>query len=509
MSNPLLQELEQNPEMLKAFLQDGQRRFGAQLKSQQVNAEVIARVKELRGKLLPQQQAFLKDPSRRKLAMCTRQAGKSYVARQALGEAALAYPGALIPYLGLTRDACKRIMWRELQEWCQLVGIFDQCHFNDQTLEATFPNGSIVFMMGVEKPKELIKLRGPKYPLVVLDESGTFGAHIEQGIDADISPALMRYKGTLMMIGTPGEIAAGIFYEASEGIRDGYSVHKWSFLDNVHLPAEERDLEAIKLKNNWTDATPRYRREYLGEWVPDAGLQVYAYNPELNHYVADGDGQFGLPSGHEWIFGLGIDIGSVDGTAIVIGAFSPTSPNMYLVMEKKIKKEKDGRHLSVSRIAQEIEPLYRKFKFHRPVADSGALAAMVIEELNQRWGFAINPAEKQFKNDFIEHLNSDLMLGRIKIPKESQLAGEMARLVWDDKVTITGKKREKPGLPNDICDAFLYMYRESKHWAGREVATIERPDGMNQQEFEYRRALDKRLEELENEKNDERFWAYS
>lgn len=489
-----------NPAHLKLLAEEAQRRFGTQLAQTNQDEEVLARVVAKRRELMPAQLNFIRDTSRFKAARCTRRAGKTFVCRQMIGEAAIAHAGEIIPYIALTRETARDLMFEPMKEWCRDVGI--DAHFNDQRLRITFPNGSRILMYGAEKPKEIEKLRGGRYPLAVIDESASFGAHIEGLVRAVLQPALKDLKGTMALVGTPGEVCDGLFYRVtSDANQQTWGVHSWSIADNIYIPEEERDLNVICAKEFGGDYThPTYRREYLGEWVPDSGTQVYQY--DATRCLWDGK----LPSGHDWIYGLGVDIGSVDGTAFTVVAFSPTSQNLHLIEEHKMKGER-GNHLSVSQIADKLTELYGRYTFHRPVCDMGALSAMIVTELNQRHGFALSAADKAHKNDFIEHLNSDLRLGRIKIDPRSELASEMARLVWDRRLTVTGKKKEKPGLPNDICDAFLYAYREAKHWAGKEVPLELMPEGMDPEEWKFRQEK-KRLIELKERQNEQDSWDY-
>lgn len=486
-----------NPTHLKLLAEDAQRRFGVQLAQESQDQETLTRVIAKRKELLPHQLAFIREKSRLKAACCTRRAGKTFVCRQIVGETALAYPGEIIPYIALTRETARDLMYLPLKEWCRDVGI--AANFNDQRLRINFPNGSRILMFGAEKPKEIEKLRGGRYPLAVIDESASFGAHIEGLVRAVLQPALRDLQGTMALVGTPGEVCDGLFFRVTTGESSHWAVHRWSITDNIHIPEPERSLERIcDMEFGGDPSHPTFRREYLGEWVPDAGTQIYQY--DAGRCAWDGT----LPPGHEWIYGLGVDIGSVDGTAFTVVAFSPTSTQLYLIEEYKIKGER-GNHLSVSQIADKLTELYSRYVFHRPVCDMGSLSAMIVTELNQRYGFALNAAEKNYKNDFIEHLNSDLRLGRIKIDPRSELASEMARLVWSGRISVTGKRKEKPGMPNDLCDAFLYAFREAKHWAGREIPVEQMPEGMDPIEWQFRQEKKKLIEERER-RNDQDSW---
>lgn len=488
-----------SPESLRLLAEENARRFGDSTKQQTEWAGIVERIKKLRTELLPPQIAVVKSKARRIAAFCTRQAGKSHVACQMMGEAAVKFPRTIVPYFALTKDQCHDIMWPKMKEWCERVGV--NAHFNENTMRITFPNETIIRMIGVEKPKELDKIRGITPPLAVIDESGTFGAHIEGLVKSGLSAAMMRHQGRTVLLGTPGEVADGWFYRVTTGIESGWDVHKWSFLDNVHLPAEERNLDKIVNEQFSGDrSNPGYRREYLGEWVADSGSLVYTFDSPLNEFEGP------LPTGHDWLYGLGVDLGSNDGTTFQVTAFSPSCETLYFVEEHKLYGTK-SKTLSISEVADELTKLYQKYTFHKPVADAGALGKMIVEELNQRHGFALTRAEKNAKNDFIEHFNSDLRRGRIKFRKGSMTSGEMSRLTWDDKLSVTGKRREKPGASNDLCDAALYAFREAKHWAGKTVAVTQKPDGLSQIEWEWRQRLDKKLEEEENYGQDAN-WAW-
>lgn len=465
------------------------------------DSSCIEAVLGLRMQLMEPQLAFIRDTSRFKAAKCTRRAGKTFVARQIMGEAAIAYPGETICYIALTKETAREIMFDPFMEWCRQARI--DAHFNRQQLRITFPNGSKILMHGAEKPKEIEKLRGARYCLAVIDESSLYGKHMEELVRAVITPALIDLKGAMVLLGTPGQLADGFFYRVTthDKREKHWSVHCWTLGTNVHLDEAERNVNHIcDTLFNGDRADPTFRREYLGEWIADVGMLVYAYNPSLNAW----DGE--LPQGHDWLYGLGVDIGSTDGTTYAVVAFSSTSENLYLIEERKIQGEK-GLHLSVSDIAVQLKDLYKKYTFCRVVADTGSLSAVIVTELNQRWGFNIASAEKQHKDAYIEIINSDFRLGRIKMRHDGPTAREMSQHIWDNRLTSTGKRREKPGRPNDHCDAFLYTYRDSKHWAGRDPVVALKPLDISMEEWHERLRREKYFKGREKEDQGSA-WAY-
>jgi hypothetical protein len=97
-------------------------------------------------------------------------------------------------------------------------------------------------------------------------------------------------------------------------------------------------------------------------------------------------------------------------------------------------------------------------------------AKMLLETINQRYGLAIQPAEKRSKTDYIDLLNGDFLTGRIKIIHGSELERELEGLQWDlsndAKIILarTNRLREDPSCPNHLCDALLYIWRFTYHF---------------------------------------------
>jgi hypothetical protein len=117
----------------------------------------------------PAQSAFIADQAKLKVVLCTRRSGKSYGAGLYLYQEAYETPGASCLYIALTRDSAKKIMWKDvLKPINRRLGL--GAHFNETELTATLPNGSVVYVLGVDSSEEeKQKLLGQKYKLVVID----------------------------------------------------------------------------------------------------------------------------------------------------------------------------------------------------------------------------------------------------------------------------------------------------------------------------------------------------
>ncbi len=442
-----------HPTELKALITELAKRTGVTSTpvAPTISSRRTDRKHKFKESLFAEQRAFVDDPAKRKAALCTRRAGKTTCDAFMLIEAALDYDDSLSVYVALTRENIKKLMWPELK---RMNARWDfGMDFNETSLTATFPNKSEIWLCGAQNADDVEKLRGPKYPLVVLDESASFGPHIESLVVEIINPALRDLNGTLALTGTPGRVPTGFFYEVTTGKRKNWSVHSWSLEQNTYLPPEARDLALIREEDGLSESDPRYRREYLGEWVSDATVLVYRFNAELNYGTPPQD----LDT--EWYYNLAVDLGYDDDTAFVVGAFSPRLMDFYIVYADK----RPG--MIVHDIAQEVRRLDDIYKFSRKVGDSGGLGKMILQEMNVRYGLSILPAEKKDKFDFIEHFNSDMLMGRIKVPEGCAIVQEWVTLPWDED-----RRHEDPGFPNHLADAALYAWRDSKHFAGKLAA---------------------------------------
>ncbi len=394
--------------------------------------------------LFPKQRAFAEDPSTLKAAVCTRRAGKTYGAAGLLFAASDQFPGATIPYITLTRRSSKRIMWPVLRKIKDTHGI--EAEMLDASLLVKRPNGSEIECMGADMINFIDRLRGGAYPFAVIDEAQSFGGHLQELAEDILQPAMMDYNGTIALIGTPGPTCSGYFYEATSG-QHGYSVHKWSVLDNPHIPTAADFIETMKRKKGWTDENPTYRREWLGEWVEDPDALVYKYKRGRNDYTE-------LPAQRDYNRVLSIDYGWNDQTAFGITTYNYKTPKVFL-------EHVEGHSEWIpSQIAQRLAQLIERFKPVKIVADTGGLGKSITEEMVRRYSIPIVAAKKTEKMTAIHLMNGDLIDGNYLIHASlGAVTRQMLALQKADDGT------EDPNLPNDLCDVALYGYREARAYA--------------------------------------------
>lgn len=450
----------------------------------------------LRGLLMPIQALLESDPSLRISVRSPRQTGKSTGVLLIVAVRCLEKAMSEWVVVGLTRPSVKQIYWGALKMLNQQFELGIQ--FHNQDLTATFPNGSKVRFVGAENIGEIEKLRGGRYDGVVIDECKSFASLVFSELVHDvIEPALMAKNGQLFIIGTPGDILKGPFYEATAtppilsydehgavtrqsncvfrtdpAVPFVWSLHLWKMSDNVTAFPKpgggtytmwDQAQEIIK-RNGWTLEHPTVRREYFGEWVPADLKRVYRYVSQLHDYTPTADTKWGIPedkAGYKTV--VGCDFGTRDGTAFVVWAWSPHADDLWEVYSD-VKRRKAGDRLTVSQIAEWYKELEAEFgPFEGWPADPAGLATMVMDTLADEHGVYLEPAEKREKNDHIELFNNDLDKGRVHVRRGSALSNELAEGQWNMEKLDKGKREEDPRIPNDVADAGLYGYRFASH----------------------------------------------
>ena len=434
-----------------------------------------------RPKLFNQQANFIRDPRKLKAALCSRRAGKSHMAGCYVIAEALKHPRSTVPYVALTRGHAKRIMWKTLIDLTRPY----TPQVNLTELRITLSNGSDIVLAGANDEATAEVFRGQKFPLVVLDECASFRSHFREMVEEVIEPALIDMNGTLAMIGTPSAACRGLFYDATTAKDSPYSVHHWTILDNPFIPHAKEWLAERMRERGWTEDTPAYRREWLGEWVASTDSQVYAFSRERNIATS-------IPQKMNYI--LGIDLGYDDETAFVVVGYRPDDPRLY-VLETYAKSE-----MIITDIVRKVEELTSRYgSFVRIVADTGGLGKQIAAEIRKRYGVPVFPAEKTQKAEFIQLLNDDLRSGKILVsPAEINFIEEITALQWDEEKE--GRFIEDPRFANHRCDAFLYAWRESCHYLAKPPESI--PPAFT--ESWYKREEDAFLKQVERQFEDER-----
>ena len=467
-----------------------------QKKAKRILAEIARRQllkPDWKGVCFEKQWDFINDPSSFKAVQCTRRAGKSYSAGIYAFKEAFETPGCSIVILGLTRDSVKRIFYKDILK--ELDRKFNlETKFNGSDLTATLPNGSIIYLLGVDaNPDDMNKLLGQKNKLVIIDESAFFRQDMHKLIYEILRPSVIDYEGTVAMISTTSNLTNTLYYDVLNEKIGGWKTFKWTAYDNPHMASKwKAEIKRLKVDIPGIEETPHFRRMYLNEWhVDDSGL-IYKYASDINDISA-------LPD-ESWRYVLGIDLGYNDPTAFVVCAYSEHDPKLY-VLETFRKSE-----MIVKDVATKIKELEARYGFETMVIDNAS--KQVVEELKQRYNLPLTAAQKTDKRDYIELLNSDMIVGNIQVmPSAQTLIDEWKALVWDERALERGKHVEHPGLPNHLCDAFLYAWRWTFQYSSKpkKVAPLRGTEAEIHRQWEAEGQEIERLKLVQYDEEDELF----
>lgn len=392
------------------------------------------------------QDAFVCDPSRFVTAQCSRRAGKTNALALKFFKALETHPGAFCPYIALTRESARNIMWPVLQELDERFGV--GLVFTESNLTATHKNGARLQMFGADMQNFIRRLKGIKTPGAAIDEAQDFGGHLQSLVDDVLTPTLTDYEDSwLAIVGTPGPVPNGYFYEITAQNKHGFSKHMWTLLDNPYLPNAAQFIAELKQKRQWNDNNPTLRREWMNEWVLDVESLLIKYDVQKNHYDT-------LPQAH-WVYILGVDIGMRDADALAVLAWAPNSPNIYLV-EEMINQGQD-----ITTLSNQIQGLMNKYDISKIVMDEGGLGKKVAEEIRRRKHLPIHPADKMRKMENVAFLNDYLRLGKFKANKTSRFVQDSYKVQIDWDKTTPNRIVVKDTFHSDIIDACLYAFKES------------------------------------------------
>jgi len=404
------------------------------------------------------QLAFVRSDSKRKVARCSRRAGKTTGVAISLLEQAIRAPHANQVYVTISLKNAKRLVWpvvKRLNDHYKLGGIANDTEgfmrFPD------LPNDPHIFLGGAKDRGEIEKLRGYEggAKRAIIDEAQSMRTTLLQElIDDVLEPALFDYDGELDVIGTPGPIRAGYFWDIDQGDQATAWEHFfWTMRENPFLKMKsgkdpETILAELRARRGWSVDNASYRREYLGEWVDDVSALVLHYDKYRNGYE----------SAQPDTYVIGVDIGHDDADAIAVLGWSKEDPNLYLIDEHL------RRGASVSDLAERITAAAAKYKPIKIVADFGGLGKKIGEELTRRFGIQVEAAEKQRKVEHVALLNDSLITGKFKAKTGSAFAQDCHLVQWDGDARSRGTLKIADEPHSDIVDAVLYAYRACQHY---------------------------------------------
>ena len=441
------------------------------------------------------QREFIMDPAQFKVASCSRQSGKSHGAGLALLKAAIEVPGSTPVYINMNRASAQVIIHPPLMELNDKYGL--GLTFNRTTSDVRCPNGSVIKVFGAGSIREMEKIRGigSTLNLVVLDEAQNFGNDMYKLIREILLPATVTHKAPILVTGTPNAACAGPFYDIVHGGGEmfkkekgkfGWSLHGWTMKENPHIPDVNAQYDAHMAANNWTESSPAFRREYLGEWVRDTEGLCFYRQPGM---VVD---RFPEERANDWKYILGVDVGTVDPWAFTVAATSREAQSTYILCSY-------SSHLNTLEAGAEIMELRETYPITTTVVDTGGQGANPVKQWKETHPtIPAEPVKKGYGSvDMgISIINADIQAQRVYFVKGGceELLGEFNALIWDHKTSPTGARKVKrgDGYPDHCADSFRYLYTKVRTWKKQQYGD----SVMLNSDDERRRAAKRRKERV-------------
>lgn len=406
------------------------------------------------------QNNLIKDTSRYIAAQCSRRAGKTNALAIKFFETLKNHPKSICYYIALTNDSAMEIMWPVLQELNDKFKLGYE--FTPSKRIMSHANGAKLKIYGSDTKNFIKRLKGRKTPGVGIDEAQDFGPHLQSLIDDVITPMLADYEDSwLALTGTPGPVPQGYFFDVTQNSKYGYSLHKWSLLENPYMPDPAAFIDDLKKRREWDDNHPTLLREWKNNWILDTDSLWIRYTASKNDYKE-------LPTlskGKKYSYILGVDWGFKDSDALAVLAYSDESPITYLVEELVTPRQ------GITELTNQIQEIRTRYDISKIIMDEGAGGKKMAEEMRRQHAIPVEPAEKQRKQETVDFFNDALRTGRFLARSSSRfvLDSYLVQIDWErsrpDKLVI------KKNPHSDIIDAVIYAFKCSPAYAWEKAPT--------------------------------------
>lgn len=414
------------------------------------------------------QRDILMSKSSFKAKIAGRRAGKTESNTIDAIDQAITVPGSKILFIALTFTRAIELYWETLKTVLDELGFKPVQRSEDGVSTSrtegvmVIENGSEFHFHGNSTAVEREKLRGSKWHLVVIDEAQSH-KDMKVLIEEILEPALMDYKGKLIISGTAPRVR-NTYWEKIFTEDRRFKVWNWNITHNPFIPDHETALARVREEKGWNENNPTYLREYLGLVAYDDDALVFRLN-DKNRFtdeimLAWLDNQ----SPEDIRFVAGLDFGFRDSDAFVIIMYSETSNEKWIVYEHK------QAGADVTQLCDAIKeglvyiktsPLFQR-SYHRDCPIYADTSDQKISlELSNRYGITVYNAIKYDKAMAVQNLQEEVRFGNIKAKHGSEFDKESLLIVFkrdEANDTITREIDDETYHP-DMMDAVLYALR--------------------------------------------------
>lgn len=419
-------------------------------------AEVAERGQDLRALLTPKQLEIEQDLNYKRIVWGGRQWGKT--TWTAIAHVLAAIPGATSLAIAPTVTKARDLLWPGA-EWLN-----SECGAGLELRRGDFqiitPNGGTIQLMGMSTEREAEKIRGYTPPFMTLEECGTFKPELLQfAIESCATPAQIKWfrrggRG-IALIGTPGRHIKDYWHRCCSGELGG-SAHFATVHDNPHIPDAEAYLEWVMREYNWTRATPRFRREYLGQFCAETDSMCYL--PGWNQVVLPASA---IPQEGYTIMGLDLGATRSPSAWVVFRITRELQGKEYKWITHAIHAEK---HMTptVHDVAAVTFRLRKQFGVARIRGDAAGQGAQTLDTLTTKFhGTPVEHAPKAgSKMARIWLMASMLQVDALRIYEGAlPLADELLTVPWNED-----RDDHHGSFPDHACDAGHYGIELVQQW---------------------------------------------
>jgi hypothetical protein len=416
------------------------------------------------GLAFPAQLPMVQSTSRYDVCVTSRQSGKTNGAALRALHVALTPGTQRVTYVTITRGNAKRLFWGPLLDHAQRLGLDTEeaANHSELTLKVEREDGMCVIeLLGAHNDDDVEKFRGATYDLVIIDEAQSIRASVlELLMKRVLGPGLWARKGSVLMIGTPGPVKFGPFYDYWQGGK--WQRFHWTAFDNPHIPEGEIAANAEMLGLH--PDHPTYKREVLGQWEVDLSALVWEYDPLSNAPDVT------LPetqatAGPDWRFAWGLDLGFQDRDALVVLGWSMKdgAQRIYVVDQWQ------ENHKDVDQLHGVLRSKRERWRPSCAVGDTGGHGAVkVLKTLEARLGMAILPKPPSVEVS-VGLVNDDMRSRRLRIEPGTELAEDLRLEVWEVNLR-TGRRTIGGDYHSDLTAALRYAH--SAAYAFRSKAPV-------------------------------------
>lgn len=316
-------------------------------------------------------------------------------------------------YVAPFYSQAKKIVWDEPEMLGKYVPPFVWDKRNNSELKIPFPNGSILYVLGADKPDSL---RGPNPFGVVLDEYGDVKTDVWSGIIQPIMTA--NPDAWTWFTGTPK--GKNDFWKKYEYARS----NKGNWEAWILKSSESGIINADALLDaKLTTTQAFYSQEYECDFLDSAS----------SFFRRTRDNVYDAPDTPEAThsYQLGGDLAKYQDYTVI----TPFDLHTFRVGKQDRFNQVDW-NLQKAR----IEANYHRYRANNIVLDATGVGDPIVEDLT-RQGMQVTPFKftEQSKRDLLTHLAVLLEQDKIKIPNDPELLAELDAIQWE--LTEGGKTR--------------------------------------------------------------------